>query len=88
MFTVTQRTLREEEAGRTLEDIRSGRITRWLLPWLPLMNGGDGAAIIDGWLSLVNAEQDIEIRATLAGFTKIFAEYAKRLDVWKRVLEG
>jgi hypothetical protein len=36
-FRIVQRTLREEDAVATLEAIAAGRLTRWLLPWIPLM---------------------------------------------------
>jgi hypothetical protein len=37
---------------------------------------------------LVDAEPDLEVRSTLAAFTRIFAEHVDRLEIWQRVLEG
>ncbi len=39
-FGILQRSLREEAAAETMTDIRAGRTTRWLLAWIPLMQGG------------------------------------------------
>ncbi len=87
-FGIVQRTLREESAAATLADIVGGRTTRWLLPWIPLMQGGGRAAIIEEWKRAAAAEPDAEARATLGGLALVFAELAKRAPVWQAGLRG
>ncbi len=83
-----QRTLRQESAATTLADIAAGRTTRWLLPWIPLMQGGGQPATMDQWKRAALAEPDPETRATLGGLTLVFAELAKRAPAWRDALRG
>ena len=87
-FGVLQRTLRQESAATTLADIGMGRTTRWLLPWIPLMQGGGRTAIIEQWKQAALAEPDPEARATLAGLALVFGELAKRARAWQAGLRG
>jgi hypothetical protein len=45
-IVVFQRTLREENAGETLQRVAIGELDRCVLPWIPLMRGGGEASII------------------------------------------
>ena len=53
---VTQGTLREEDAAATLARIASGEWERCVLPWLPLMRGGEDRGTIEEWKRLAQAE--------------------------------
>ena len=48
-FRAATRTLREEDAGDTLDRIASGETLRCLLAWISLMRGGGESAIIERW---------------------------------------
>jgi hypothetical protein len=87
-FGVLQRTLRSESAAATLAAIAAGQATRWLLPWIPLMQGGAEAAIIEQWKQLALTEPDPQARSTLGSFTLLFAELAGRVEPWQQALEG
>jgi hypothetical protein len=85
---ILQRTLREEDAAATLRAIAAGDVSRWLLAWLPLMQGGGQTGIIEGWRAeavKVGATDDLAI---LAGLTLTFARLADNQAVWERGLEG
>ncbi|MCI0456310.1 MAG: DUF4351 domain-containing protein [Gemmataceae bacterium] len=84
---VLQRTLREERADVLLADVTTGRASRWLLGWLPLLHGGAEMGIIEGWkreAALLPEERD---RSILGGLTETFAELAGNLNVWRGALE-
>lgn len=83
-----ERNLCEESAADLLARIEDGRWARTLLPWIPLMSGGDSVEIIERWKVLALAEPDRRRRAELGGLALVFAEKAKREDVWKQKLEG
>jgi hypothetical protein len=87
-FSILQRTLREEAAGDTLADIAAGRTTRWLLPWIPLMNGGAEMSIMEQWQQVASTEPDAQVRSTLGAFALLFADLARRGDLWEQALEG
>jgi hypothetical protein len=87
-FGVLQRTLRQESAADSLSDIAAGRTTRWLLPWIPLMKGGAEMAIMQEWRRVALTEPDAEVRSTLGAFALVFADLAKRSELWKQALEG
>jgi hypothetical protein len=46
---IQQRTLRNEQAAALVQEIRGGGGSRWLLGWLPLLQGGHEPGIIEGW---------------------------------------
>src|SRR5262245_47746642 len=86
--TVLQRTLRDRDAAATADEITAGQASRWLLAWLPLMQGGGEADIIERWkreAARLPTERD---RQALAGLTLTFSELARRDAVWNRALEG
>jgi uncharacterized protein DUF4351 len=87
-FRILQRTLRDESAADTLALIAAGEVTRWLLPWIPLMQGGAEAAIMGQWKAIAESEADRRIRAIWASLTLVFAELANRAEPWERALEG
>lgn len=87
-FGILQWTLHEESAAATLADLAAGRTTRWLLPWIPLMQGGAEAGIIEPWTAIALTEPDPQVRSTLGAFAVLFADLAGRADPWKQALEG
>ena len=86
--SILQRTLRDIEATETLAAISTGKISRWLLAWLPLMRGGSAAAIIEGWKREALKEPVERDRRLLAHLTLTFARLGKRLPAWTHALEG
>jgi hypothetical protein len=84
---ITQRTLRQESAAEMLRGVASGDFSRWLLGWLPLLQGGAEAGIIKGWKREARREPKGN-RGILAGLTKTFAALAGCRAVWDRALEG
>lgn len=87
-FRIAQRNLREEDAAATLADVATGRTTRWLLAWIPLMHGGTEPGILEEWKQAALTEPDPHVRSTLGAFALLFAGLAGCLDLWKRGLEG
>jgi hypothetical protein len=87
-FQPIVRVLREENAASTLGDIADGRVARCILPWIPLMQGGSEAAIIEQWKQVAAAEPDSHLRSTYAGLALIFAELSHCVAQWQQALEG
>jgi len=85
---IDQRTLRQEDAAATLREITAGTISRWLLAWLPLMQGGAEPRIIEGWKIEATREVEKTDRDILAGLTLTFAALVQSGAVWDRALEG
>jgi len=85
---VRVRTLREEEAPQLLADIGQGRVARCLLPWVPLMRGGDQSAVIEEWKRLASIELDVPKRGDYGGLARVFAELSGRSEIWTTGLEG
>ena len=54
-----------------LEEIAAGRTARCLLPWIPLMRGGDHFVIINRWKELAAAEPDVHHRADFGGLALV-----------------
>jgi hypothetical protein len=82
-----ERNLSEEDAAATLDGIAAGRISRALVPWIPLMTGGGEAGIIQRWVELAKAEQDDRVRADYGGLVVVFAEAAGREAVWREAMK-
>ncbi|HTU20396.1 MAG TPA: hypothetical protein VMG10_20195 [Gemmataceae bacterium] len=85
---VRVRTLREEDALQLLTDIGQGRAARCLLPWLPLMRGGDQSTVIEEWKRLAGAEADVRKRGDYGGLARVLAELSGRDEIWTKGLEG
>ena len=85
-FGVLQRTLRKESAADTLADIATGRTTPWLLPWIPLMEGGSKMGRIQQWTQVALTEPNAEVRLRLGAFALVFARMVHRDELWKQAL--
>ncbi len=85
---VVQLTVREESAADFLTGIAEGRLSLCLLPWVPLMRGGDEAGIIAEWARLAREEQRDLLRADYGALARIFAKLARRRVAWRDVLGG
>lgn len=85
---VVERNLEREVAEDLLAAIESGGYSRCMLPWVPLLAGGDDPDLVDRWKALAAAEPDPRRRANYAVIARIFAEKAGRLDLWQAKLEG
>jgi hypothetical protein len=84
---VVERNLATEDGAALLEQIASDRAFRCLLPWIPLMRGGDELAILNGWKELAAAEADPQRRGDYGGLALVFAEAAGRQVLWKEALK-
>jgi hypothetical protein len=82
------KTLREEDAVTTLKKIKSGALSRCNLAWVPLMRNGGEVDTINEWKALAASEPDPHLRGDLGGIARVFAELAKRRNVWEKHLEG
>lgn len=85
---VAERNLVTESAAGTLQGIETGRITRYLLGLIPLMQGGAEPGIIRQWRRLAEAEPDAGRRADYGGMALLFAELAGRQAAWGEALRG
>ena len=81
-----ERNLEGESADELLDGVESGRWSRHLLPWVPLMAGADNPDVIERWKRLAETEPDSRRRANLSVLAGIFADRAKRKDLWAESL--
>ncbi|MBL8793521.1 MAG: hypothetical protein JNM56_06435 [Planctomycetia bacterium] len=81
-----ERDLADGDAATVLQGIAAGSVTRCLLPWIPLMRGGDNSATLEQWQALAGAEADAQRRADYGGLALIFAEAAGRFELWSEAL--
>jgi hypothetical protein len=75
-------------AAAVLADIAAGRVTKVVLPFIPLMQGGGEDAIIRQWVDFASAETDAGKRGDYGGLALVFAEAAGCAPAWKKALEG
>ena len=87
-FRVAVRTLRDEDAALTLDQIAAGEISRSLLSWISLMRGGNEPGIIERWKLVVDQEPNDEHRADYRDIATVFAELTDCAAMWKLGLEG
>jgi hypothetical protein len=85
---VEERDLVNVSATATLERIAAGTVDRCLLPWIPLMQGGNTPAIIGQWKTQATAEPDAARRGDWGGLALVFADAVDTGAVWKQALEG
>jgi hypothetical protein len=87
-FRPVERNLEHESADELLDGVESGRWSRCVLMWAPLMAGADNPALIERWKRLAELEPDSRRRADFAGLARVFAERAGRSDLWHENLRG
>ena len=68
------RTLRDEDAALTLDQIAAGATSRCLLCWISLMRGGNEPGIIERWKQVASQEPNKEHRANYGAIVTVFAE--------------
>ena len=78
----------EIDAQTTLTDIAAGTVPNVVLILIPLMQGGDNAAIIQQWLSLAAAEANDYRKSLLGSLALIFAGATTGIDLWRQALKG
>src|SRR5262249_16279260 len=66
-FQVRERNLESESAADLLTEIEAGKWSRCLLPWIPLMSGGNSTDTIDRWKTLADAEPNRLRKSEYAG---------------------
>jgi hypothetical protein len=81
-------TLREMDGRALLEEIATGTTARCILPWFPLMRGGDDVELIARWRQVAEQEPDARLRGDYGGLALVFADLADRREVWEKGLEG
>ncbi len=84
---VVECNLSEIEAIDTRDRIANAVLSRCVLPWVPLMQGGCEVPLIEHWKALAEAEPDKELRLTYAACALIFAELSGCGPTWKIALE-
>jgi hypothetical protein len=77
-----------EDAVAMLAGIEDNRVSRALLPWVPLMRGGGEPDAILTWKRLAEAEPSAEHSRILGALAATFAEAAERGPAWRQALEG
>jgi hypothetical protein len=85
---VVERNLEYESAVDLLTEIEAGTRSCQLLPWIPLMAGGDSAELVDRWKVATEAEPTSRRRGEFARVAKVFAERVGQKAVWYEKLEG
>ncbi len=78
-WVVAVMNIAKQDAMETLRRITAGSLGRGILPWVPLMAGADGPAVVDEWLRLVRLEPEVERQRDYAGLARVFAEWVGRL---------
>jgi hypothetical protein len=77
-----------EDAAQTLARIEAGEVSLAVLPLVPLMDGGDGPALIARWPVVAEKEADVSRRVMYRDSALVMAELTKNQIGWLRTLEG
>jgi hypothetical protein len=85
---ITERNMAHENADELLAGIEGGEWSRGMLPWLPLMTGGDDKDIIERWKRIAETEPDSRLRSEYGGLALVFANAAERKTIWTQALKG
>jgi hypothetical protein len=80
--------LREEDAAETLARVAADQLSRCVLPWVSLMQGGGTLAVLAEWKRLADHEPDVAVRLQSAVDALVFAELPGVWTQWKQALEG
>jgi hypothetical protein len=85
---VIERNLAQESAHQTLAAVEAGTMATVVLPWIPLMQGGDLKRIIERWKALAERESNPRRRSDVTILTLTLAAAADRREAWELELEG
>jgi hypothetical protein len=83
---VQERNLDILRAPEVLQQIADGTAPRSVLPWIPLMHGGNESGIIERWKEVAAGEPQAARRIDYGALVAVFAEAVKREDVWNNAL--
>jgi hypothetical protein len=72
----------------TRNRIKTGELSRCVLPWIVLMQGGGEVSIIEQWKPVASGEPDGRKCADYGGLALVFADLAGCHQVWETALEG
>lgn len=86
-FRALVRTLARESASVLLQQIDQGVISRGVLPWVPLLEGGNSSASVEAWKRLAEQEPEGRRRSDYGGLALVFAELAGCAEAWRTGLE-
>jgi hypothetical protein len=84
---MVSRGLAAESAPALLDAVGRGEQSRCLLPWLPLMAGGDQPEVVARWKELAGQEPSARRRSEYGGLALVCAALVHCLDVWKQGLQ-
>jgi hypothetical protein len=88
-FTVLRRSLADDDAAAVIAGVGSGKISPWLLGWVPLMQRGGEPAIIAAWQEAAGHQvTDARDRADLGSLTLVLSTLAGCRADWERGLRG
>jgi hypothetical protein len=82
-----ERYLAEESADQTLGLIEGKQLSRVLLVFVPLMQGGGEDGIITRWLGAAGQETDARLRAEYASLALVLANLKDWYPAWKQALK-
>jgi hypothetical protein len=77
----------EKDAPEILRRIGDGQESLCLLPWVPLMRGGDRPETIVQWKEHANRETVTRRKADYGGLARIFADLTNGAQLWRKSLE-
>ncbi len=88
-LTILRWPLADDDAAAVVAGVASGKVSPWVLGWVPLMRGGEQASIIGQWRTAAERrlpdERDL---AELGTLTLVFATLARRQPAWQTGLRG
>jgi len=88
-LTILRRHMADENAASLVASVAAGTISPWLLPWVPLMQGGGESGTILNWVRAAEGHlPDERDRADFGLLAKLFATLAGRRREWNQVLRG
>jgi hypothetical protein len=81
------RNVREEKAEETLDQIEQGKTALCILPWVPVMVGGDRPEVFQRWKALTLRQDKGYLLADYVALDLVFAELAGREGLWSAALK-
>jgi hypothetical protein len=78
----------KQDAKEVMAQIKAKKLGLGILPWVALMSGADDPEAAEEWARLILLETDEERRRDYVGVARLFAEWTRRTEIWKKALEG